>query len=580
VPAARRIYLYAISGLTLGLLAGGLTSLIRVALEAAGLGSGPAVVIGEAARVEQLSGALALAAVAGPVWLLHWAWLERSVQPGRPLADEERSSVLRGLYLTIVLWVVLGLGASATFTLLSAGLVTATGGEPADLGPAAVLPDAIAWAIVAGAVWVYHATVRRRDLAAAPVAGAAAWLPRAYLYASALTGIVLLAIGLAELLGLALSTQVGAPAPIVDGEGTATRLARSVTLTGVASVLWLGHFGYSLALLAAPGWRGAAERPSRTRLGYLALVLFLAASAAIGMLAEVGSAGVLVATGEQAVDAELPAIILHPTLLAVVYGIGAALHIGWMRGDARVLAEPGRDATVWRLERYILALIGLFTAAGGVAGLVSVVIRSLAGGVPLGGATDTLALDLAFYLPSAVVGSIVWFLAWVPVVRRTERDPETEAASTARRAFLLLVLATALVAGVVSAAVILYRLLVTLLGGDLTGAAIAELGLPLGIVLTATTAGLYHWSLLRRDLRLAAPAEPAADELPGEPEPEAAPVAVPGEAPAEGGWESEGGAVRADGVALTLRGPDGADLEDALRAARAALPEGYRLERD
>lgn len=45
-------------------------------------------------------------------------------------------------------------------------------------------------------------------------------------------------------------------------------------------------------------------------------------------------------------------------------------------------------------------------------------------------------------------------------------------------------------------------------------------------------------------------------------------------------WEDEGGPVLPPGIPLTLRGPDGGDLEAALEAARAALPEGYRLERD
>jgi hypothetical protein len=45
-------------------------------------------------------------------------------------------------------------------------------------------------------------------------------------------------------------------------------------------------------------------------------------------------------------------------------------------------------------------------------------------------------------------------------------------------------------------------------------------------------------------------------------------------------WEDEGGPVLPPGIRLTLRGPDGADLEAALKAARDALPEGFRLERD
>lgn len=62
------------------------------------------------------------------------------------------------------------------------------------------------------------------------------------------------------------------------------------------------------------------------------------------------------------------------------------------------------------------------------------------------------------------------------------------------------------------------------------------------------------------------------------PEPKVEPTPEP-----EAEWESEGGAVLPPGISLTLRGPDGSgpdELEAALQAARDALPEGYRLERD
>jgi hypothetical protein len=51
----------------------------------------------------------------------------------------------------------------------------------------------------------------------------------------------------------------------------------------------------------------------------------------------------------------------------------------------------------------------------------------------------------------------------------------------------------------------------------------------------------------------------------------------------EADWESEGGAVLPPGVRITIRGPEGAgpdELDAAVAAARAALPEGFRLERD
>jgi hypothetical protein len=63
-----------------------------------------------------------------------------------------------------------------------------------------------------------------------------------------------------------------------------------------------------------------------------------------------------------------------------------------------------------------------------------------------------------------------------------------------------------------------------------------------------------------------------------ESEPTAEPIPEP-----EAEWESEGGAVRPPGLALTLRGPDGTgpeELDSVLHTVRQALPEGYRLERD
>jgi hypothetical protein len=165
--------------------------------------------------------------------------------------------------------------------------------------------------------------------------------------------------------------------------------------------------------------------------------------------------------------------------------------------------------------------------------------------------------------------------------RRHQVFPKAEAASTVRRAGLLIVLAVAVIAGLSSLALILYRLFGFLLGAGLSGDAVGELSTPAGILIVALVAGLYHGLALRRDLAVALPPKPGA----GAAEPEAATAAPEAAAPEpspaeEAEWESEGGPVLPPGIPLTLRGPDGSDLEAALNAARDALPEGYRLERD
>jgi hypothetical protein len=153
-------------------------------------------------------------------------------------------------------------------------------------------------------------------------------------------------------------------------------------------------------------------------------------------------------------------------------------------------------------------------------------------------------------------------------------SPLAEAQAQVRRAALLLVLASAIVAGLASTGLVLFRLFETLQGTELAPSAIAELGFPIGILVTAVALGLYHGTLVRRDIALTAQRAPATGTVE-----DAAPVgAIP--ATTEQSWESEGGAVMPEGIALTLRGPDGPDMDAALEAARRGLPEGYRLERD
>ena len=60
------------------------------------------VLSGEQAVRERLTLATAMSAVALPVWLIHWFLAERGVRPGRPEADVERSSAVRGLYFALV----------------------------------------------------------------------------------------------------------------------------------------------------------------------------------------------------------------------------------------------------------------------------------------------------------------------------------------------------------------------------------------------------------------------------------------------------------------------------------------------
>ncbi|MEO5918665.1 MAG: DUF5671 domain-containing protein, partial [Candidatus Limnocylindrales bacterium] len=187
MQAVRRIYLYVMSGVALAVVAIGVSTLLEVFLDALGLTHGPSYSGGSGSR-EQLSLAIALVLVGFPVWAIHWWFVQRGLDERRGDTESERGSAVRALYFSIVLAVTLFVWAMGVVEFVQWVAARATN-APAE----AVWADpvaSLARAVVALAAWLFHGLVRRRDLARGPVVGAAAWLPRLYLYGAGLLSLV------------------------------------------------------------------------------------------------------------------------------------------------------------------------------------------------------------------------------------------------------------------------------------------------------------------------------------------------------------------------------------------------------
>ncbi|MEX0629400.1 MAG: DUF5671 domain-containing protein [Chloroflexota bacterium] len=562
MQAARRLYVYLLSGVSLGFVLFGLQSLVRVLLETVGMRGD--VLSGQLDASQQLSGALALVGVGTPVWLLHWWFAERSIRPEHDPSDAERQSALRALYFALLLAILIAIFAFAVSDLvfgLLADLFPAPdtySGSPADA--------ALATALVGGAAWGYHALLRRRDMAAGELRRAAVWLPRAYLYGAAFGGAVWSLTSLVPLIDAAVRSAVGDTVEPYVWIG-------SVGPTIVGAVIWAGHASYASRLRADPGWRGASERAARLRLGYLVALIVVGVTGTIALVSAALEPVLAALLGVGRPPDQIVPAMATGAIAALPFALAWWFHARSLRREATVDVDADRPGLAWRLEHVAVGLTGLAFAAAGSARLITITLDAALGAHPeLSSPVSELALDL----PLAVLGGVVWIWAWAPMERRHRAFPRAEAASTVRRAGLLIVLAVAVIAGLSSLALILYRLFGFLLGAGLSGDAVAELSTPAGILLVALVAGLYHGLALRGDLAVAVPPQPqpaAAEQetAAGVPEP------IPTE---EAEWETEGGPVLPPGIPLTLRGPDGSDLEAALKAARDALPEGYRLERD
>jgi hypothetical protein len=550
MQTARRLYLYLLAGIGLGVLVSGVSLLLTTLFQALGLDAGE-VLSGEQAVRERLTLATAMSAVALPVWLIHWFLAERGVRPGRPGADVERTSAVRGLYFALVLGGLLIAMFTSAGALVEYVVQWLVGSTPGFRDPAGDLGLLIA----AAAGWGYHLRVRVRDWRIGPISGAGAWLPRAYLYVATFAGLFLLLFGIADLLSLVSRLVIGAPDPVFDSgqEWWSYPLATALARVLIGAAAWVGHWWYANRLWADSSERGALERPARLRFAYYVGVLVVATAAAIGYLGQ-GLSGVLdAAFGTLDNDERLVAELIATAMAAALFAIAWRIHAGWLRAAA---AEPGGPgpATAERLVAYPTAIVGLAFGAVGIGRLLGQLFETLFGGgqVVLGG---QVALEIvADFVPYGLLGMGVWLWQWSRVTRARSADPIGEGASTVRRAALLLVLAASVLAGVAALGTILYQLFGTLFGIDAQG----DLGVPLGALVAAAAVAAYHGQLLRHD---AGAREAVAA-------PTVAGVATPARPP------------ELPLVLVAPAGTDPAELAGVRHTLEEHLPDGYRLRDD
>ncbi|HEX7171662.1 MAG TPA: DUF5671 domain-containing protein [Candidatus Limnocylindria bacterium] len=560
MQTARRLYLYLMAGIGLGVLVAGISLLLTTLLEAIGIDSG-AVFSGDQASRERLTLATAMTVVALPVWLIHWFVAERGAEEGRPGADLERSSAVRGLFLALVLGGML-LAAFLSLRSLIEWIALRLVGESTFSNPAGDLGLLVA----AGVAWAYHLAVRLRDWRRGPITGAGAWLPRAYLFVATFVGLFVLLFGVADLFALVSRLLAGeSDDPVFGGGGTwwTFPLASALSRILVGGATWLGHWWYARQLWADSGYRGSIERPASMRFAFYVAVLVVAAAAAIGYAGQVGRLLIGTALGVSGSDPSGGGIlgeVVAAAAAALVFAFAWWLHARWLRAAAR---DPEAEATVPRPDRlvaYPTALVGLAVGAIGAARLLGLVLDLLLGGGRVLTGGDQPERVFADFAPFAILGFGVWLWHWSAVLRAVAADPAEEATSTVRRAALLATLAVAVLAGVASLGVVLYRLFGTLFGLEVPANVAAELSVPIGALVVTVAIALYHGGLLRQDGALRA-VDREAEEAVG------VPTATP---------------VRPE-VVLTLVGPPGVEpgtLTGVADGLRAQLPDGFELRDD
>ena len=590
MATARRLYLYIVSGIGLGLILSAGTTLLGLVLDRLGIhavdpfSSGPFPVATGSAPLnrEALAGAIGLMAVGLPLWLIHWGLVERTVRRNGPEAEAERQSQMRSLFFAIVLGSLLVIAASAAVDALREGISRPLGAT--DPFVYVDIAGSVATAVVVGGAWGYHAWVRARDLRRGPaIRGSAAWISRLYLYGAAFAGLVAVLAATAAMIntvidvvagyqgsafydgGLQLPGEVGSMGLTVP---TAAWWVRPVIAAGATILIWgwvwSGHWLYAGRLRARGDEQGQSERSSRLRLSFFVGVV--AVGVGLATTAFGAGLGVLIGAviGAPRSGAGLPVWhdVIGPPAAAVFAIVAWWAHRRFAtREQAEV--EDGSALRAVRPMDYMTALIGLGFLTVGLVGLLTLLAQqtmgeTLYGAGILGSWRDQAARDIGY----AVVGVPVLLWPWLASRRRLAVDRAGEVRSSSRRYCLFFVVGASVVAGAGSLAIVVTQVARVAVGLDSSGFG-SSVAYPLAILAVAAAVVVIFGAILYRDMTgsAGAPSEAGAGAI-------EAPVGAP--------WQPPQTETRR-GLEIVIGGPENSDMEPLRAWLAATLPPGYSL---
>ena len=477
----RRIYLYLIAAISLIVVAWSVIGLARLILSE-GVGQG---------QITGLATWLAAIIVGLPIFLFHWLMAQRLAAN-----DEERSSIIRRIYL----YGLMGAGAapiiSNLYRLVEHGFLALLGGARPEYYPYLTPPEHLAAVLIWAVIWVYLWRQVQTDNQLSAPQDIRLSIHRLYQLALSLAGLVMVSlgmIGLGQIL-LQLSTGLIRPSPIASYSAQAL----------VGSVVWVSHW---LLLQRAFLSGSAAEERSVLRKIYLYLAVFV-----FSLMAVVSATMLLKRLLELGLGDALPQEPLLSQLslqlpLMVIGAIFWAYHWRVLRQDAQYAPEGPRQASVRRIYAYLVAAIGLATLLGGVIGLLTTLIDLL---------TTPASIGLAYYreqvalfVAMTLVGVPVWLLPWramqnlalahTPELEKIGTSAVDERRSTVRKIYLYFYVFAASLTIFGSVGWFVFHMLTAVLGAELPDDFVTLVLNALVISLLAIGVWLYHWGAIRRD---------------------------------------------------------------------------------
>jgi hypothetical protein len=488
----RRLYLYLVSAVSLGLLAAGLALLGTTLLLF--LFNDPTA---QSSRT-QLAGFTAMTAVALPVWGIHF-WFARRYAMRDPY---ERASAIRRLY---IYWACLGgaIGVLVALAIAAGDLLrplvdvcpftgyaplAPKGGPVFNSCPAAQNWEATStagWvAAVFLAIWAFHFWIAARDRAAVGETGAAATLRRWYMYAVLLVGLLVMLSGASSLIQIVWLKAVNSPL----GNGYFIGDAAALFISGL--LVW----GFHARTVAQKHVADDRHSTLRAVQGFIALAVSIA-------IAVFGASQILYYALARALGVDNPGgagndllgALASPASLLVVYGTAWFLMRRRLARDASA-QEAERQAGIRRLYTNLASLVSLGAWAIGAGGLLWTLAEQVEAPI-IGVTAGDWKNPASLWLTLLVVGGVVWLAHWRQAPWAADRH------ALPRRLYvwaaLLASVLAALGAGVGMLAAVLRQVFSA--RPILADSANLDFGHYLAVLIVAAGVGFYHWRVLRAD---------------------------------------------------------------------------------
>ncbi len=476
MSTVKRLFLYALAIVNLGIFAGGVNTLLTLVFDLIFGGEG-----WRSYAQVQLSMGLAMLIIAGTLWFLFWRIIRREVEKD----TSETGSGIRKLYLNLILTVTAITGLSNTAVTLRWIL----SGVPVDEFPS----TAVSLVIVSGCLWLFHRSVEENEGQPSPEAKT---LRRWYVYILVAVGLSWLTNGIVQLLN-ASSFYL----PLWGGYTAQGNIWVNVLSGNISWVLTGGLAWWYY-------WFRMAKDDYQSVLRQVYLYLMTIAGSAVAGLAAL--------------------IIVLYRLLNLLFGgtAGNELYFrftGWtipviivtaaiwsyhrrkVQEEAEQLGGANR-LSPRRLYLYLMAFIGLGTMLSGIVYLLSVLFDRLFGlfstaeVFSAGWWGGQLSLSLALLL----VGVPIWMYYWRRIIRMADEGGVAERGARSRRVFIYAVLGFSIIAAVTTLVIIVYQVISSILQGNFDTEFMRNMVWNLSGLLAALPVLVYHWRVLREDQSLGA----------------------------------------------------------------------------